>query len=250
MKSLPIALDRLLSNPSYQRIDGKLIKVADDRSRIIIEFKNKKLQTLMGPFADGHLPGLMEKNVIAFVKAGEVTQIFDSKLLPKDQKASSARAGGADGPARRASKPKAEATSTTPVKWKKYAEGRMIGEPVKFISMERGFGLEMEMIEQIIAHLGIVYAPVTRTLPYLEFRKFFHFICDPSFKAFKNGTLPKVAPAPAPVMDDDDNDEEKAGAPAQKIAPPEPPRPVVMRDFRTNIAVTKKTPPKPEEGAE
>lgn len=180
MKSLPIALDRMLANPSYERVEGKLLKVSDDKSRIILELKGKKLRTLLGPFSETDWGVLTDKLVIAFVKAGEEIRVFDAKQIPKDQQAA-AKPGKAT--TKRAA-PKGE--HTPKVKWMKFAESRMVGEPLKLTLIERGFGLDMSLIMRTLLHLDIKPGEVTKVISYADFRKFFHFICDPAFKEFQN----------------------------------------------------------------
>jgi hypothetical protein len=243
MKSLPIALDRLLANPSYERVEGKLLKVSEDGSRAILELKGKKLRTLMGPLADADWAAMVEKAVIAFLKAGEPTRVFEAKLIPRELKARAATPAGAATAARRSTAAKkTESVSSVPVKWKKYAEARMIGEPVKLTNMEKGFELSLEMIHQIIEHIGIAYLPITKSVSYLDFRKFFHFVCEPGFRAFLNGNAPMPpAPKPAPpVVDEDDQEEEEA--PSTPKETPEPPvaRPAAENNFRSNLSRWKK----------
>ncbi len=206
MKSLPIALDKLLSNPSYERVDGKLMKAADDGTRIILELPGKKLRTLLGPFADTEWAPLVDKMIVAFVKEGEVTRAYDAKLLPRDRKGPATTSGATTAPKRATTARKAEVAHAPKVKWKKYAEGRMIGEPVKITNMERGFDLEADLIMRVVEHLGLSYLPVTKSISYMDFRKFFHYICEPAFKAFLSGSgaLPPAPQPTAPAPQDDD----------------------------------------------
>ncbi|MFM2375645.1 MAG: hypothetical protein RLZZ165_742 [Bacteroidota bacterium] len=183
MKSLPIALDRLLLNPSYERIEGKLLKVAEDASRIILELKDKKLKTLLGPFPVTDWASLENRTVIAFLKAGEQTRVYDCKAIPKADRASSS---AAPAPKRASLKSRSEPKDFSPkAKWKKFAEGRMIGKPVKLTSMEKGFGLDIPLLESICRHLEIPVGQNTGVVAYLDFRRIFHFISSPEFKAFK-----------------------------------------------------------------
>jgi hypothetical protein len=206
MKSLPIALDRMLANPSYERIEGKLIKVVPDNSRVILELKGKKFRTLMAPFGEATYIGLQDKAIVAFVKAGDTTQIFDAKLIPREHKAVAASPSGSLTKKRAA--PKADTGYGPRAKWKKFAEGRMVGEPVKLTNMERGFGFEPDFVLSILTHLEIPVGSVTKSIAYADFRKVFHFICEPGFKAFQGGYFPTSAPkaAAADEVDADDDD--------------------------------------------
>lgn len=183
MKSLPIALDRMLANPTYERVEGKLLKVSDDKMRIILELKGKKLRTLLGPFAETDWELLGNKLVVAFAKAGEATRVFDAKKLPREERA--AAAGAKKAVTKRAA-PKTERVHAPKVKWTKFAEGRMVGEPVKIGHIERGFDLDADLVLRTLQHLEITPGEVTNVISYADFRKFFHFICEPGFKDFQN----------------------------------------------------------------
>lgn len=183
MKALPIQLDRLLSNPSFEQVRGKLLLVSDDRSRIIIEFKGKKVKTLFGPFPEVDWQALLNREVVAFVKPEEITQIYDLKTLPREAKASVVKPAG---PERTKSVTASPSRNAPVVKWGKYAEARPVGEAVKLVSMERGFGLEAKFLDQIFRHLGLALDPETRALPYLDFRKVYKFLISPEYKTFQN----------------------------------------------------------------
>lgn len=189
MKPLPFTLNRLLSDPAYQQISGKLLKIFDDKSRIIVELKDKKVKSLFGPFPDVELSKLFEKAIVAFVREGEATRIFDAKQIPKERSAGGTASDGST------AEPKAKTASGPRVKWKKYAEGLMIGEAVKLSGMQRGFGLEEEFIREILVHLQIGDALAAKDIAYLDFRKVFHFLNSPGFKPFQNAHSPKSVKA-------------------------------------------------------
>lgn len=83
MKSLSLTVDRLLSNPSFIQVRGKLLLASEDKMRIILELKTKKHVSLFGPFEDVDLAALVNKDVIAFTKEGEPTKVFNTLAIPK-----------------------------------------------------------------------------------------------------------------------------------------------------------------------
>ena len=175
------------SDRSVTQQQGTPSGAADDRNRVIIEMKDKKVRTLFGPFPelDWHL--MLNREVVAFVKADHMTQIYDLKTLPRDAKASVVKPTVAkSGTGERTKSATASPARNAPVvKWGKYAEARPVGEPVKLVSMERGFGLEAKFLHQIFQHLGLALDQETRTLPYLDFRKVYKFLISPEYKTFQ-----------------------------------------------------------------
>ncbi|HEX2899289.1 MAG TPA: hypothetical protein VHS96_06185 [Bacteroidia bacterium] len=183
MKPVSLQIDRLLSNPSFEQVRGKLILVTDDRGKIIMELKSKTMKTIFGPFSDTDWASLEKKEVIAFVKAGEETKVFEAKLVPRERNSTAASSPRSSSP--RAAKTDAPRKGPL-LKWTKFAEGRMVGEPVKLSSMQKGFDLPMEFIEAMLKHLEITSGQNTKVVAYLDFRKVYHFMVGPTYRAFEN----------------------------------------------------------------
>jgi len=183
MKAVSLLLDRLLANPSIEQVRGKLTLVTDDRSKIILELKSKQIKTVFGPFGDMDLKALVKKEVIVFVRPGEESWVFDVKHLPREKNAApkSPSTRGAN-----SREPKADLTKKGPlVKWKKFAEARMIGEPVKLTSMVKGFDIELPFLEAMLKHIEVVSGQNTKVISYLDFRKVFLFMSSPEYRVFE-----------------------------------------------------------------
>lgn len=183
MKAVSLVLDRLIANPSIEQVRGKLTLVTEDRSKIILELKSKQIKTVFGPFGDTDLNALVKKEVIVFVRPGEEAYVFDVKYMPREKNAAP------KSPSTRASstrEPKQDLTKKGPlVKWKKFAEARMIGEPVKLTSMVKGFDIEMPFLEAMLKHIEVVSGQNTKVISYLDFRKVFHFMSSPAYRVFE-----------------------------------------------------------------
>jgi hypothetical protein len=183
MKAVSLLLDRLLANPSIEQVRGKLTLVTDDRSKIILELKSKQIKTVFGPFGDMDLKALVKKEVIVFVRPGEESWVFDVKHLPREKNAAP-KSPSTRGAISR--EPKADLTKKGPlVKWKKFAEARMIGEPVKLTSMVKGFDIELPFLEAMLKHIEVVSGQNTKVISYLDFRKVFLFMSSPEYRVFE-----------------------------------------------------------------
>jgi hypothetical protein len=186
MKAVSLLLDRLLANPSIEQVRGKLTLVTDDRSKIILELKTKQIKTVFGPFGEMDLKALVKKEVIVFVRPGEESWVFDVKVLPREKNAAP-RASSGSTRTSSSREPKADLTKKGPlVKWKKFAEARMIGEPVKLTSMVKGFDIELPFLEAMLKHIEVVSGQNTKVISYLDFRKVFLFMCSPQYRVFES----------------------------------------------------------------